>query len=83
LGALLNMPLIDRYGLGKVSFKDIDLFFHKLMSQNLIHQILVVGSILQTAACLVLFLQLSFPLFVLSFGLAGIGMSFQVRITKK
>ena len=41
---------------------------------------LVVGSLFQVAACLVQFLQLSFPLFVLSFGLGGIGMSFQVRI---
>ena len=64
---------------------NIYLFFHKTQANvtNFIHQILVVGSLFQVAACLVQFLQLSFPLFVLSFGLGGIGISFQVRITKK
>ena len=47
-----------------------------------LHQLLVVGSLFQIASCLVQFLQLSFPLFVLSFGIGGIGMSFQVRIAK-
>jgi hypothetical protein len=42
---------------------------------------LVVGSLFQMAAFFVQFLELSFPLFVLSFSLGGIGMAFQVGIT--
>ena len=42
---------------------------------------LVVGSLFQMAAFFVQFLKLSFPLFVLSFSLGGIGMAFQVGIT--
>lgn len=61
-------------------FKKNLLYFHK--TQIFLHQLLVVGSLFQIASCLVQFLQLSFPLFVLSFGIGGIGMSFQVRITK-
>ena len=80
LGALMNMPLIDRFGLGTVSLKKICYIFTRLKS--FLHQLLVVGSLFQIASCLVQFLQLSFPLFVLSFGIGGIGMSFQVRIMK-
>ena len=42
---------------------------------------LVVGSLFQMASSFVQFLEPSFPLFVLSFGLGGIGMAFQVGIT--
>jgi len=41
---------------------------------------LVVGCLFQIAAFVIQFLELSFPLFVLSFGLGGIGMAFQVGI---
>ena len=41
---------------------------------------LVVGCLFQIASFSIQFLELSFPLFVLSFGLGGIGMAFQVSI---
>ena len=47
---------------------------------NFIHQMLVVGSLFQISAFFIQFLEPSFPIFVLSFALAGIGMSFQVSI---
>ncbi|KAF8805637.1 MFS general substrate transporter [Phlegmacium glaucopus] len=56
LGALANMPLSDRLGLGNM---------------------LVLGSLFQIAAFSIQFLELSFPIFVLSFGLGGIGIAFQ------
>jgi len=56
VGALLNMPLSDRLGLGKM---------------------LVVGPLFQIAAFLIQYLELPFPLFVLSSALSGIGTVFQ------
>ena len=44
---------------------------------------LVVGSLFQIASFSIQFLELSFPLFVLSFSLGGIGMAFQVSIRHK
>ena len=77
MGALLNMPLGDRLGLGKVSFKTI---FPTRLKVMVVHQMLVVGPLFQIAAFLVQFLQLPFLAFALSFALGGIGMVFQVSI---
>ena len=85
LGFIAEYAVNRQIWFRKGAFKIIVFFFTglKLMSQNFIHQLLVAGSLFQVVACLVQYLQLSFPIFALSFGLAGIGMSFQVCIMKK
>ena len=77
MGALLNMPLIDRFGLGKASFKDIYLF----LSQDSKFYSSDTRGRVSLPDCSMSY-SISFPIFVLSFGLAGMGMPFQVRIMK-
>ena len=78
MGALLNMPLSDRFGLGKVSI--LTLFFPTRRKVMVILQMVVVGSLFQITAFFVQFLALPFPAFALSFVLGGIGMVFQVSV---
>jgi len=84
LGALTNIPLNDRLGLGKVRLIKPTFYFYKHQYHKpFIFQMLVFGCLLQIAAFSIQSLELPFPLFVLSFGLGGIGLAFQVGIHMK
>ncbi|KAF8805063.1 hypothetical protein BYT27DRAFT_7193599 [Phlegmacium glaucopus] len=65
-----------------VGFRSVSWIFilgctERSMSQTLICQMLVLRSLFQIAAFSIQFLELSFPIFVLSFGLCRIGITFQ------
>ena len=83
IGALLNIPMSDRLGLGWVSFKRIiNLFFppQDMLKFLFIHEMLVLGAFFEIAAYVVQYLAPPYLAFVLSFALAGIGNVFQVNI---
>ena len=71
MGALLNMPLSDRFGLGKVSI--LTLFSPTTRKVMVILQMVVVSLPNCSLCC-----PLSFPSSALFFVLGGIGMVFQV-----
>ena len=75
MGELLNMPLSDRFGFGKVSTGILTLFFpHNTQGNGYSSDGGGRVSLPNCSLCC----PLSFPSFALSFVLGGIGMVFQV-----
>ena len=73
---MINIPLYNKLGLGRVSIHVNDIFFLNSMSL----QILVVGPLFQITALLIQFLAPPLPIFALSYAIGGIGTVFLVGI---